>query len=106
MELTPQEQETYREPALKILKQELLVDKLATHLDMQVSPEELDVEVNNFIKLLGGGDAGKMKAEWQKSGVLAKLHNRMRREKTLEAVLDKVRLKEEMVDREELIADN
>ncbi len=105
-EVSAEDQEKYREPALKILQQELLVDKLASTLDMQVSAEELDAEVNNFIKMLGGGDPAKMKAEWQKSGVLAKLHNRMRREKTLEAVLDQVQVKEEMVDRKELIADN
>ncbi len=105
-EVSPEEQEKYREPALKILQQELLVDKLAVSLNVEVTPEELDAEVNNFIKMLGGGDPQKMKAEWQKSGVLSKLHNRMRREKTLDAVLDQVQVKEEMVDRKELIADN
>ena len=105
-EVSTEEQEKFREPALKILQQEMLVDKLASNLNMEVTPEELDVEVNNFIKMLGGGDAKKMKAEWQKSGVLTKLHNRMRREKTLEAVLDRIQVKEEMVDRKELIADN
>ena len=101
-----EDQEKYRESALKILQQEVLVDKLATSLKTEVTSEELDAEVNNFIKMLGGGDPQKMKAEWQKSGVLGKLHNRMRREKTLDAVLDRVQLKEVMVDREALIADN
>ena len=55
---------------------------------------------------MGGGDLNKMKKEWEKTGVLAKLHNRMRKEKTLEAVLDKVNVTEEMVDRKDLIADN
>jgi len=100
------DQEKYREPAVKILQEELVVDKLASVLGVEISPDELDAEVNNFMQLLGGGQAEKMKKEWQKTGVLAKLHNRMRRDKTLETALDKVKLKEERVDRKELIADN
>jgi trigger factor len=104
--VSPENQEKFREPALKILQQELVTDKLATTLKIEVSQEELDAEVNNFMKILGGGDIKKIKKEWEKSGVLAKLHNRMRKEKTLEAALDQITVHEEMVDRKELIADN
>ena len=105
-QVSPENQEKFREPALKILQQELVVDKIATTLNIEVSQDELDAEVNNFIRMLGGGDPEKTKKDWEKSGVLAKLHNRMRKEKTLEAALDQVKVHEEMVDRKELIADN
>jgi trigger factor len=105
-QVSPEDQEKFREPALKILQQELVTDKLAVTLKVEVSQEELDAEVNNFMKMLGGGDIEKIKKEWEKSGVLAKLHNRMRKEKTLEAALKQVKVHEEMVDRKELIADN
>jgi len=47
-----------------------------------------------------------MKKEWEKNGVLARLHSRMKRDKTLNSALEKVTLKEVMVDRKDLIADN
>ena len=105
-EVSTADQEKYRAQALKILQQEIVIDKLATTLEIEIPPEELDAEVNKFMQIMGGGDLKKMKKEWEKSGVLAKLHNRMRKEKTLEAVLDKVKVTEEMVDRKDLIADN
>jgi trigger factor len=105
-EVSKADQEKFREPALKILQQEIVIDKLATSLEIDVSADELDAEVNKFMQVMGGGDIKQMKKEWEKTGVLAKLHNRMRKEKTLEAVLDKVSITEEMVDREDLIADN
>ena len=105
-EVSTADQEKYRETALKILQQEIVVDKLATTLKIDVSPEELDAEVNKFMQIMGGGDINKMKKEWEKTGILSKLHNRMRKEKTLEFALDKVKVLEEMVDREDLIADN
>lgn len=107
VQASPQDQEKFREPALKILQQELVTDKLASNLKIAVSEDELNAEVNSFMQMLGdGGDIEKTKKDWQKSGVLAKLHNRMRKEKTLEAALDQVKVHEEMVDRKELIADN
>jgi trigger factor len=105
-EVSKADQEKYRAQALNILQQEIVIDKLATSLKIDIPPEELDSEVNKFMQIMGGGDLNKMKKEWEKTGVLAKLHNRMRKEKTLEAVLDKVNVTEEMVDRKDLIADN
>ena len=105
-EVSKADQEKFREPALKVLRQEIVIDKLATSLNIDISQEELDQEVNKFMQVLGGGDINKIKQEWQKNGVLAKLHNRMRKEKTLETAFCKVKVKEEMVDRKELIADN
>jgi hypothetical protein len=58
-------------------------------------------------KMLGGGGSlAQMKREWEKNGVLARLHSRMKRDKTLNSALEKVTLKEVMVDRKDLIADN
>ena len=54
----------------------------------------------------GGGNLQQMKKEWEKNGVLARLHSRMKRDKTLNSALEKVKLKEVMVDRKDLIADN
>jgi len=105
-EVSKADQEKFREPALKILQQEIVIDKLASSLEIDVSADELDAEVNKFMQIMGGADTKQMKKEWEKTGVLAKLHNRMRKEKTLEAVLDKVSITEEMVDRKDLIADN
>jgi FKBP-type peptidyl-prolyl cis-trans isomerase (trigger factor) len=76
-------------------------------LELEVTPEELDQELRNMAQLLGGGDnLQQMKKEWEKNGVLARLHSRMKRDKTLNAALEKVTLKEVMVDRKDLIADN
>jgi trigger factor len=102
-EVSQADQDKFREPALKILQQEIVLDKLATTLEIDVSADELDAEVNKFTQIMGGGNIKQMKKEWEKSGVLAKLHNRMRREKTLETVLDQVKITEEMVDRKDLI---
>ena len=76
------------------------------NLDIDISAEELDAEVNKFMQIMGGTDIKQMKKEWEKTGVLAKLHTRMRKEKTLETALGKVKVLEEMVDRKDLIADN
>ncbi|MFQ5451187.1 MAG: trigger factor [Nitrospinaceae bacterium] len=104
--VTQADQEKYRESAIKILQQELLIDKLSTGLGIEIEPKELDAEVNQLARLLGMENVGKARKEWERTGVLAKLHNRMRREKTLDTVLDQIKLKEEMVDRKEIIADN
>jgi hypothetical protein len=67
----------------------------------------LEQELQNMAQLLGaGGNLQQMKKEWEKNGVLARLHSRMKRDKTLNSALEKVKLKEVMVDRKDLIADN
>lgn len=106
VEATPEQLNQYREPAMKALQEELILDQLARDLDSQVSEEELEKEVQNMSKLLGGGNIQQIKREWEKNGVLARLHSRMKRDKTLDAALDKVTIKEEIVDRKDLIADN
>jgi trigger factor len=105
-EVTPEQLEQYREPAMKALQEELILDQLSRDLDSQVSEEELEKEVQNMSQLLGGGNIQQIKREWEKNGVLARLHSRMKRDKTLDAALDKVTIKEEIVDRKDLIADN
>ena len=73
----------------------------------KMSKEELEQELQNMAQLLGaGGNLQQMKKEWEKNGVLARLHSRMKRDKTLNSALEKVKLKEVMVDRKDLIADN
>jgi trigger factor len=106
-EVTPEQIEQYREPAIKALREELILDQLSRDLELEVTPEELDQELQNMAQLLGGGgNLQQMKKEWEKNGVLARLHSRMKRDKTLNSALEKVTLKEVMVDRKDLIADN
>jgi trigger factor len=106
-EVSPELIEKYKEPAVKALREELILDQLSRDLELEVTPEELDQELQNMAQLLGGGDnLQQMKKEWEKNGVLARLHSRMKRDKTLNAALEKVTLKEVMVDRKDLIAHN
>lgn len=106
-EVTPELIAQYKEPAVKALQEELILDQLSRDLELEVTPEELDQELQNMAQLLGGGSSlNQMKKEWEKSGVLARLHSRMKRDKTLNSALEKVTLKEVMVDRKDLIADN
>ena len=106
VEVTTEQLNQYREPAMKALQEELILDQLSRDLDSQISEEELEQEVQNMSQLLGGGNIQQIKNEWEKNGVLARLHSRMKRDKTLDAALDKVTIKEEIVDRKDLIADN
>ena len=106
VEVTPEQLDQYREPAMKALQEELILDQLSRDLDSQISEEELEKEVQSMSQLLGGGNIQQIKREWEKNGVLARLHSRMKRNKTLDAALDKVTIKEEIVDRKDLIADN
>ncbi len=106
MEVTAADEEKYREKALKILQQELLMDKLATDLEIDISEEELNKEIQNLAALMGGGDFSKMKKQLTESGALSRLHTRMRREKTLEKLVEQVKVNEEMVDRNTIIQDN
>ena len=106
-EVSPELIEKYKEPAVKALREELVLDQLSRDLELEVTPEELDQELQNMAQLLGGGgNLQQMKKEWEKNGVLARLHSRMKRDKTLNSALEKVTLKEVMVDRKDLIADN
>ncbi|MZG54251.1 MAG: trigger factor [Nitrospinae bacterium] len=106
-EVTPELTAKYKEPAIKALQEELILDQLSRDLELEVTPEELDQELQNMAQLLGGGSSlTQMKKEWEKNGVLARLHSRMKRDKTLNSALEKVTLKEVMVDRKDLIADN
>ena len=57
-------------------------------------------------RMLGETDARKMKKEWAKSGVLMRLQSRIKRDKTLDAVMEKVQIREEIVDRKENIDNN
>ena len=106
IEVTPELLKQYREPAMKALQEELILDQLARDLKAEVTEEELEQEVKNMSQLLGEGNLQQIKREWEKNGILARLHNRMKRDKTLEAALEKVTIKEEIVDRKDLIADN
>ena len=106
IEVTPELLKQYREPAMKALQEELILDQLAQDLKAEVTEEELEQEVKNMSQLLGGGNLQQIKRKWEKDGILARLHNRMKRDKTLEAALEKVTIKEEKVDRKDLIADN
>ena len=106
-EVSPELIEKYKEPAVKALREELILDQLSRDLELEITPAELDQELQNMAQLLGGGgNLQQMKKEWEKNGVLARLHSRMKRDKTLNSALEKVTLKEVMVDRKDLITDN
>ena len=105
-EVTPEQLNQYRKPAMKSLQEELVLDQLAKDLNAEVTQEELEQEVKNMSQLLGGGNIQQIKREWEKNGIMARLHNRMKRDKTIEAALEKVTIKEEKVDRKDLITDN
>jgi len=105
-EVSPELFKEYKEPAIQALREELVLDQLSRDLKLEVTTEELNAELENMAQLLGGGNLSQMKKEWEKNGVLARLHSRMKRDKTLKIALEKVTLKELMVDRKDLIADN
>ena len=104
--VTPADEKKHREDAVKLLQQELVIGKLAENLEVEVTNREIDQEIAQFMNLMGGGDLQKVKQEWAQSGALLRLHTRLRREKTLDALFEKIDLKEEMVDREALKSDN
>ena len=96
----------HRQSAIELLQQELLLDRLGTTFNIKVDENELNAEINNLVRMMGGADANKMKKEWAKSGVLERLQSRIKRDKTLDAVMEKVQIKEEMVDSTANIDDN
>jgi trigger factor len=106
MEVSAADEEKYHEKAVKILQQELLMDKLATDFKIEVSEEELNKEIQSLSAMLGNIDIAKMKKDLADSGALARLYTRMKREKTLGRLMDEVKVKEEMVDRNTIIQDN
>jgi len=103
--ISEEDRKLHGEESLKILRSEFLLDSLSRKLDIHVKPEELDAEISNFATMLGG-DKKKMKKEWEQSGLLVRLHSRMKRDRTLDAVLKGIKLKEETVDRKSIIPDN
>jgi trigger factor len=104
--ITPEEDEKHRKSAIKILQEELIVGKLAEDLEVKIDSEQLDQEVNNIMGMVGGQDIQKMKKEWSQNGTLARLQVKMVREKALDLVLEKIKVNEEIVDRDQGIADN
>ena len=96
----------HRENAIQLLQQELVLDQLATDLNIEIEEDELNAEVNNMVRMLGETNAQKMKKEWEKNGVLSRLQSRIKRDKTLDSVMKQIQLKEETVDRKEHIDNN
>ncbi len=105
-DIPPEEDEKHRKGAIKILQEELIVGKLAEDLEVKIDPEQLDKEVNTIMGMVGGEDVQKMKKEWSQNGTLARLQVKMVREKALDLVLEKIKVNEETVDRDQGIADN
>ncbi len=103
--VTSEDEKKHRENAVKLIQQELVIGQLSDDLGVEVSEEDLNKELKAFAQLLGG-DLKKLKKEWAESGALLRLHSRMRRERTLDQVIDQVKVTEEMVDRSELTSDN
>ena len=101
--VTESQKVEHQENAIKLLRQELLLDQLATSLNIKVDENELNAEVNNMARMMGETDAQKIKKEWAKSGVLARLQSRIKRDKTLDSVLKSVQAKEKFIDRKDNI---
>ena len=56
--------------------------------------------------MLGEADANKTRKQWEQNGVLVRLQSRIKRDKTLDAVMKEVQVKEEFVDRKQHIDNN
>jgi trigger factor len=103
--ITPEDEKKHREGAIKILQQELVIGQLSDDFNIEVSEQDLNREMTSFAQIMGS-DLKKLKKEWAESGALLRLHSRMRREKTLDQLIDQVKVTEEMVDRSELEVNN
>jgi trigger factor len=103
--ISPEDEKNHRPSAVKILQQELVVGKLTEDLGVDVTNEEMRQEIDEYVKMTGG-DPAAMKRQWEKEGLLDQLQSRMRRDKTLEVLLQKVKIREEMVDRSAKPDDN
>ena len=104
--VTDSQKKEHRENAIQLLQQELVLDQLASNLNINIDESELNAEVNNMVRMLGETNAHKMKKQWEQNGVLARLQSRIKRDKTLDAVMKEVQVKEEVVDRKEDIDNN
>ena len=104
--VTDSQNKEHRENAIQLLQQELVLDQLASNLNINIDESELNAEVNNMVRMLGETNAHKMKKQWEQNGVLARLQSRIKRDKTLDAVIKEVQVKEEVVDRKEDIDNN
>jgi len=104
--VTDSQKKEHRENAIQLLQQELVLDQLALRLHIKIDESELNAEVNNMVRMLGETNAHKMKKQWEQNGVLARLQSRIKRDKTLDAVMKEVQIKEEVVDRKEDIDNN
>jgi trigger factor len=103
--ITPEDEKKHREGAIKILQQELVIGQLSDDFAVEVSEQDLNRELTSFAQMMGS-NLKKLKKEWSESGALMRLHSRMRREKTLDQLIDQVKVTEEMVDRSELEVNN
>ena len=79
---------------------------MAINLNVQIDENELNAEVSNMARMLGEADANKMRKQWEQNGVLVRLQSRIKRDKTLDAVMKEVQVKEEFVDRKQHIDNN
>ena len=104
--VTDSQNKEHRENAIQLLQQELVLDQLASNLNIKIDESELNAEVNNMVRMLGETNAHKMKKQWEQNGVLARLQSRIKRDKTLDVLMKEVQIKEEVVDRKEDIDNN
>ncbi len=104
--VTDSQNKEHRENAIQLLQQELVLDQLASNLNINIDESELNAEVNNMVRMLGETNTHKMKKQWEQNGVLARLQSRIKRDTTLDAVMKEVQIKEEVVDRKEDIDNN
>ena len=95
---TPEEDQAYRETSVRLIQEELIILKLAEDLGIQIDEKEVEREVASFIQLLGEQNPAKVRKEWASNGTMDRIRDRMIKDKTLESLLDKVQVREEMVD--------
>ena len=103
--ITAEDEKKHRKEAIKVLQQELVIGQLSDDFNIEVSEQDLNREMTSFAQMMGS-DVKKLKKDWAASGALLRLHSRMRREKTLDQLIDQVKVTEEMVDRSALEVNN
>ncbi len=104
--VTDSQKSEHRENAIQLLQQEIVLDQLANNLKIKIDENELNAEVSNMARIIGETDINKIKKEWKQNGLLVRLQSRIKRDKTLDAVMKDVLIKEEVVDRKQHIDNN
>lgn len=88
--------EQYMPKAAEIVKGQLLLDKLATDNHVNVTEDEIDKELNSYA-VKNNIALNRLKAKMIENGAIDRIRNQIRRQKALDVIFAKIRLKEELV---------